>query len=205
MNCIIPFEKEIKFKTNIAEILSISLEHDYTLNDCEILGNFTILGDYKSHEVSINKEHFEYVLPFQVNLTCKIDEKSINFDVEDFTYEVINNDTLKVKIEYSIKANELEEEPLFKEVNEPELDKILDELDEDQEREIPNDAKETIINNVNTSDETYVTYKIHEVKETDTIESICMKYNVSKNILSEYNDISNLVLKDKLLIPEVNE
>ena len=61
MNCIIPFTKDIKFKTNIAEILSISLEHDFTANPEEVLGNFTISGDYKSHEVSVNKEHFEYV------------------------------------------------------------------------------------------------------------------------------------------------
>ena len=33
MNCIIPFTKDIKFKTNICEILSISLEHEYTVND----------------------------------------------------------------------------------------------------------------------------------------------------------------------------
>ena len=46
MNCIIPFTKDIKFKTNIAEILSISLEHDFTANPEEVLGNFTISGDY---------------------------------------------------------------------------------------------------------------------------------------------------------------
>ena len=40
MNCIIPFTKDIKFKTSISEILSISLEHDYTLNDNDLLGNF---------------------------------------------------------------------------------------------------------------------------------------------------------------------
>ena len=44
MNCIIPFTKDIKFKTNIAEILSISLEHDFTANPEEVLGNF-IMGD----------------------------------------------------------------------------------------------------------------------------------------------------------------
>ena len=72
MNCIIPFTKDVKFKSNIAEILSVSLEHDYTANETEVLGNFTISGEYKTHEVSVNKEHFEYVLPFSVNMTNKL-------------------------------------------------------------------------------------------------------------------------------------
>lgn len=216
MNCIIPFTKDVKFKSNIAEILSVSLEHDYTANETEVLGNFTISGEYKVHEVSVNKEHFEYVLPFSVNMTNKIDTNSVNFEVQDFTYEVIDNDTLRVNIEYSINADELkEEEPLFKQVEEPTLDNLLDEIDREveeepkeeinEERDISEEAKDTILNNINDSDDVYVTYHIHEMKETDTVESICLKYNTSDSILGEYNDLSTLTLGDKIIIPEINE
>ena len=167
MNCIIPFTKDIKFKTNIAEILSISLEHDYTANPEEILGNFTVSGDYKSHEISVNKEPFEYVLPFSVSMTNKIDTNSVDFAIEDFTYEVIDNDTLRVNIEYSINAPEIKEEEkdLFIEVEEPTLDNILDEIEEtnetreeiedatqSNERDIAEDTKATILNNVSNED-----------------------------------------------------
>ncbi len=210
MNCIIPFTKDVKFKSNIAEILSVSLEHDYTANETEVLGNFTISGEYKTHEVSVNKEHFEYVLPFSVNMTNKIDTNSVNFEVQDFTYEVIDNDTLRVNIEYSINADELkEEEPLFKQVEEPTLDNLLDEIDKEvevkEERDISEETKDTILNNINDSDDVYVTYHIHEMKETDTVESICLKYNTSDSILGEYNDLSTLTLGDKIIIPEINE
>ena len=211
MNCIIPFTKDVKFKSNIAEILSVSLEHDYTANETEVLGNFTISGEYKVHEVSVNKEHFEYVLPFSVNMTNKIDTNSVNFEVQDFTYEVIDNDTLRVNIEYSINADELkEEELLFKQVEEPTLDNLLDEIDREveepkeeinEERDISEEAKDTILNNINDSDDVYVTYHIHEMKETDTVESICLKYNTSDSILGEYNDLSTLTLGDKIIIP----
>lgn len=215
MNCIIPFTKDVKFKSNIAEILSVSLEHDYTANETEVLGNFTISGEYKVHEVSVNKEHFEYVLPFSVNMTNKIDTNSVNFEVQDFTYEVIDNDTLRVNIEYSINADEVKgEEPLFKQVEEPTLDNLLDEIDREveepkeeinEERDISEEAKDTILNNINDSDDVYVTYHIHEMKETDTVESICLKYNTSDSILGEYNDLSTLTLGDKIIIPEINE
>ena len=215
MNCIIPFTKDVKFKSNIAEILSVSLEHDYTANETEVLGNFTISGEYKTHEVSVNKEHFEYVLPFSVNMTNKIDTNSVNFEVQDFTYEVIDNDTLRVNIEYSINADEVKgEEPLFKQVEEPTLDNLLDEIDREveepkeeinEERDISDEAKDTILNNINDNDDVYVTYHIHEMKETDTVESICLKYNTSDSILGEYNDLSTLTLGDKIIIPEINE
>lgn len=216
MNCIIPFTKDVKFKSNIAEILSVSLEHDYTANETEVLGNFTISGEYKTHEVSVNKEHFEYVLPFSVNMTNKIDTNSVSFEVQDFTYEVIDNDTLRVNIEYSINADEIkEEETLFKQVEEPTLDNLLDEIDREEkeetkeekneERDISDEAKDTILNNINDSDDVYVTYHIHEMKETDTVESICLKYNTSDAILGEYNDLSTLTLGDKIIIPEINE
>ena len=156
-------------------------------------------------------------------MTTKIDEESVNFEVEDFTYEIIDNDILRVNIEYSINASEIKEEPkeeeLFKRVEEPELDKILEEIEtdreepkeevkeeqKDEERDITDEAKNTILDSINNTDDAYVTYHIHEMKETDTIESICIKYNTSKNIIGDYNDIENLVIGDKIIIPEVNE
>ena len=229
MNLIIPFTKDIKFNTSIVEIVSISLEHDYTVNDSEILGNFIISGDYKSHEVSVNKEHFEYVLPFSVDLTTRIDRESVDFAIEDFTYEIKNNDTLEVRIEYSINAleekqeepkEEIIEEPLFERVEEDTtLEDMLDSIDEDvtrddteikeeteeEKRGVSEEDKKTIIDSINEADENFVTYHIHIMKENDTIDTICTKYNTTSSILSEYNDLSTVAINDKLIIPDINE
>ena len=236
MNLIIPFTKDIKFNSSIAEITSISLEHDYTVNDGEILGNFIVSGDYKSHELSVNKEHFEYVLPFSVELTTRIDRNSVDFSIEDFTYEIKNNDTLEVRIEYSVndleekketKEEVVEEEPLFERVEEDvTLEDMLDKINEDirddeeaeetdkedtmeteviEQRDVTEDDKKTIIDSINDADDAFVTYHIHIMKETDTIDTVCTKYNTTSNILSEYNDLSTVAIGDKLIIPDINE
>ena len=216
MNLIIPFTKDIKFNSSIAEITSISLEHDYTVNDREILGNFIITGDYKSHEVSVNKEHFEYVLPFSVDLTTRIDCESVDFAIEDFTYEIKNNDTLVVKIEYSINALEEKEEieePLFERIEEEttledmvdSIDRDVPEINEEEKRDVSEEDKKTIIDSINEADENFVTYHIHIMKENDTIDTICTKYNTTSSILSEYNDLSTVAINDKLIIPDINE
>ena len=109
MKSVIPFNKEILFKTNIAEISSISLEHDYELTDKEVKGNFIVSGDYKAHEVSVNKEPFRYSLPFAIDLDDNIDRETVSLDIEDFSYD-FHKDVLEVKIEFSLCAERIKEE-----------------------------------------------------------------------------------------------
>ena len=61
--------------------------------------------------------------------------------------------------------------------------------------------------NINTNiftpsnEEKYVTYRVYKVTETDTIDTIITKYNVTKEMLSDYNNIENIIPGDKLIIP----
>ena len=228
MNLTIPFTKDIKFSSNISEILSISLEHEYTVNELGVLGNFIISGEYKTHEVSVNKENFEKVLPFSVDLTTKIDTDSLDFAIEDFTYELKDKNTLKVNIEYSIKANLLKEE-VFESVEDANetLEDMLDNIDleekeerndevieekmeekediEEQRDTVSEEEKETVISSTLEKEESFITYNIHIMQSNDTIENICAKYNTNTSILEEYNDISKVSVGDKIIIPEINE
>ena len=217
MNLIIPFTKDIKFTSSISEITSISLEHEYTVNNDEILGNFILNGDYKTHELSVNKEHFEHVLPFRVDISTRIDRESVDLAIQDFTYEIKDNDTLKVNIEYCVNALELKEEnkqeenkqeELFERVEDDDtLEDMLDNMDEitDEDRNVTEDDKKTILESINEQDESFVTYHIHIMQENDTIDTICTKYNTTSNILNEYNDLSTVAIGDKLIIPDLNE
>ncbi len=170
MNCIIPYTKEIPFNSKIKEITSISLEHEMNINAGEILGNFIVSGEYKAHELSVNKESFEYVLPFSIDLTERIIEDTINFNITDFTYEILNDNTLKVIIEFSVVGEEKEEEEELEEREEvfqtPEelVDDDIIELTEERE-EIPDSIEEEDIEIVQETPEVIEVKEIIEEKE----------------------------------------
>ena len=75
----------------------------------------------------------------------------------------------------------------------------------DTENEITEEDKSELIESINDKEESFVTYQIHIMKETDTIESVCTKYNTTQTILGDYNDLSTLTIGDKLIIPDTNE
>ena len=109
MNCKIPFTKDIDFEKTLYEITSISLEHEIKVEKGTLKGNFILTGDFKSHEVSVNKEPFSYVLPFEITISEDIDENTIEFMIDDFTYEVKENNILHVDIDFNVIGSKKEE------------------------------------------------------------------------------------------------
>ena len=216
MNLIIPFEKKVKFDTPISEICSISLEHEITKNDGEILGNFLITGTYKEHELSINKTDFNFTLPFSVELTTRVDLSSLDMSIDKFTYD-LNGSDLDIKIDYVIEAQDLKEEPVFERVEqdiepitliEEEKEKIIDEENEIKEEINTNEKREikseTIINSVKAEDD-YISYHIHIVSSGESLESIALKYHITIEEIETINNITTIEENDKLLIPLENE
>ncbi len=244
----IPFESTLDFKTNIYEITKMSLEHDYNVNEGAVLGNFYVTGEYRSHEVSVNKEPFKFTLPFEVEISDDIDLDTLEFNIEDFSYTIEGENKLKVNIEYSLAAEERKgelidtDEDVFEEVPDEELQREMDELDEliSKEEETTEEVKEeteptekleevkeevveeppeteedderitkeqekTIMETITSSDDTFVTYHVHMVKESETMESIATMYSIPTSLLQEYNNVDTITLGDKILIPKVDE
>ena len=211
MQEIIPYEKDIKFDTKISEITSISLEHEEDLKSDDIEGLFIVSGDYKVHPISVNKEEFKYKIPFNIELSDSINRESIKLDINDFTYDIKDDDTLSIKVElifnYELKEEQLEEEL------DREIEELISKPEEVQEAKVeelePTEEKrevETIEENKEAIQEnTYVTYHVYMVTQEDNIESICLKYNIDINTLKEYNDFKELNVGDKLLIPIKDE
>lgn len=229
MKQIVPFKKDLLFKTKVSEITSISLEREIDTSEAGIItGVFHITGDYKMNEGSINRDDFSFDLPFDITLDPRYDMSSVKADIEDFYYDIINNDTLKVNIDLFIEAEYLEEEPVMEEqvVEEPVREEVTQEVREERKDEemdtidIKKDDVKDVVDdevreedNITASDlfsnlddtETYTTYYVYIVKEEDTIDKILVKYGISKDELESYNDITNIKPGDKVIIPKTYE
>ena len=251
MKSIIPYTKSISLGSKIAEITSMSLEHELDIKPGEISGNFIISGEYKSHEVSVNKEPFLQKLPFSIELTENIDLDSIDFEITDFSYDLLNDDTIEVAIEFGFQAEEItkeegtpivedtaeEERSIFetadpvletdlvdlmetesKEEMNAENEENLEEVEEERKdmgeeknisiKEVKEDmgaSEDTIISQVNPTDDSYATYHIHIVKEGETIETICTMYQSNMNLLADYNDLREVNMGDKIIVPKEDE
>ena len=207
MNKIVPFKKEIIFKTNVFEITSISLEHTLKVEDYTVSGNFIISGEYKITEQSVDVEIFKYEIPFSIAFDSKYILDNASVDINDFYYEVINDRVLSVNIEVLVdKIEEKEEEDDIVEENIIEERCVEEEDIENLETKEENDNNSSIniFNNINIED-SYNTYKVYIVREDDTLESIMSKYDISKEQLEEYNDLSELKIGDKIIIPITDE
>ena len=191
----VPFKKDISFNTNIEEINSISLEYEITeKKDSLIAGKFMLSGDYRMTPSSPNLDLFNYELPFNINIDKKYNIDDSNIDISDFYYEVINNKVLSINIELEVdNVTEKEEENV----------RCIEEEEEIKEEiTIKTNAPQTpsLFNSLEDSDN-YTTYKIHIITENDTLESIIMDYGTTKEELEDYNDLSELKLGNKLIIP----
>ncbi len=249
MKKIISFEKEIAFSSMIREVTSIALDHTLKFTDSSsVKGNFVISGTYKMTEASTLEEKFSYEIPTEIDLSERLDLETCKISIDDFTYEVVNEDTLKCNIDVLVEGVEevvLEEddvEVLDDDERECDGDKKEDkeieipikDLNTDVEREEVDDDKsveevvtinkidekvkeEKEANDNNSSDigslfasldsaeETFTTYSVYIFRREDTLDKVLDKYKITREELCEYNDLDNLEIGSKLIIPSTNE
>lgn len=231
MKNIIPFKKDVIFKTNLSEITSISLENTLSINNDTISGDFIISGDYKVSDNSTSVEPFELKLPFEIIMDDRYDTKKATIDIDDFYYEIVNNNVLSVTIDVlvdKLQEKELVElddlveekkniEILNKEEEEMDINNIFEERsinveekdsskdEEIREEDTAQDKINSLFSQISNDNEVYVTYNVFILRDGDTIDSVLEKYNITEEELKKYNDLSNLQLGDKLIIPNTYE
>jgi len=110
------FEKDLTFQTMIGEVTTISFEEDLKfINKSNIEGNFYISGKYKMTEASTLLEDFAFSVPIEIALLENYDLETTKISVLNFSYEVIDDATLRSKIDILVEGREeviLEEEKL---------------------------------------------------------------------------------------------
>lgn len=290
MKKIISFEKKLDFSSMIGEITAISLDHNLKfIDDSNIEGEFTISGSYKLTEASRIEENFNFTIPADIVLSEKLDLSTTKVEVDDFYYEIENDDTLICYIDIKVEGVEkidlqeelredvkeeiptaeiieeqkievmprieeqktvenvkLEEkiEPLKEQtsitdvlptVDKKEIEEQLSSSDErecdgdntyqdmEQLKEMENKDMETkekesenqtiekeqsmgsLFSSLKESDETFATYSVYILRQEETIQSLIEKYKTTKEELESYNDLSNITIGSKIIIPVQND
>ena len=222
MRQVIPFTKDIEFKTMINEITNISLEHDLSLKDkYNINGNFIITGKYKINETSPQEDIFSYKIPIDISLDQSYKTDNIEIEIDDFNYSKKDSNILNVNIDLSLenleKIEEIEtiefedrkmlsddEKESIKELitGEKEID-LFEETTDKKELNIKEDIKQpsSLFEAFKNSDETFSTYSVYIIRNGDNIDEIISKYKITREILEEYNDMSNIKIGTKIIIP----
>lgn len=251
MQKVISFDKILDFKTMVGEVTSISLDPKLAFSDdSTISGELVISGKYKLTAASRLEDDFLFHLPVEIVLTESLDEETRSVSIDDFRYEVEDDDSLSCHIDLLVEGVEkievddnCEDEDIHRHSADLHEDSVYEELplEEVQSREvefIPNNEesshkeRETKIDSVSEvveekqpvssgveeadstnqdvgslfssfkdSDETFATYSVYIVRQNDTIESIMEKYQVSREDLDNYNDLDNLTIGMKIIIP----
>ena len=278
MKQIVPFTRKISFDTSVDEITSISLDKTIkNIEDSIISGVFDLYLEYKESDISVSTLKYTSTIPFDIDVDSKYSLKNVKVDIDDFYYEiedddvVLHIDLLVDNLEYAEeelesiitkhedrKDTELETFDEEEETDDTKLDdkedaklEVVDRkieevkpVDKEEKEEKTLNKEEKPINKVDEvvkpkeerddsqikiedlfkeldekivdaktspkvpifetfdpKNETYVTYNVHIVREEDNIETICLKYGVTKEELSYYNDISIIKLGDKLIVP----
>lgn len=219
MKKIISFEKKLEFPSMVGEITSIALEHTLEFKSPTLIeGAFLITGTYKLTEASCIEDNFNFKVPTEIMLTENIDVTTGKITVDDFFYEIENDESLVCHIDVLVEGLEeifIEEQPL------QEVERQVEEIrecdgDENKEIEIPHkeqreDVKEEIeelvleeqslFSNLKDDEDTFTTYSIYIIRQDETIQTVLEKYKITKEELEEYNDLSNITEGSKVIIP----
>ncbi len=125
-------------------------------------------------------------------------------DVKEIEIPIKENKEIKKEKQETIKQEEIkkEEEPEEKpkkRITKQEITK--EEVVEEQETE----TNSFHLFDITESDETYGTLLVYIVRENETVNSIITKYNTTIEELEKYNDLKDLSIGTKLIIPVNNE
>ncbi len=194
-------EEDFNYKLPIE--ISLTEKLDISTSKVEI-SNFT----YKMMDENIMLCNIELLIEglelLDESRECDGDVSEIEIPIKEDIDKVINNEVIN-------DTDTLESDVLLKENNEVKHDKrddiVVNKKEVAETVDINKDDKveNTSIFNINEDSETYGTLLVYIVRENETINSIITKYNTTIEELEKYNDLKDLSIGTKLIIPLVNE
>lgn len=201
---------KISETSSSTEKFSFDLPFDITIDDKYKLDHVTLDIDDFYYEIIDNK-----MLSVNIEvLIDKLEEKPLIQKEIIEQKEMTLEDTLEELKEEKMKENILDidsdedkrcyddEEVQLQQLNEK-TEVPFKQLDDKVEAVSKNSVK-SLFDNFDSTAETFSTYKVCIVRENDNVDTIIQKYSITKEELSLYNDLSDLKIGDKLIIPSQN-
>ena len=165
---------------------------------------------------SIEIADFYYEIENNYTLICYIELKVEGVEIVILEEE---NNTQNEKINEQLKVSQKEalpklEEAVFhienietspkEDLRECDSEILIEEKEDSEENMITENknAVSSLFENINESEETYATYSVYILREEETITSLINKYNTTKEELESYNDLTNLSIGTKIIIPQ---
>ncbi len=218
----IALEHNLKMENNDSIVGVFTVSGKYKINEISINEesfenniNFDITLDdkYDASKVKIDIDDFYYEIVDDVYLRVHIDVLVDNLVYakkplpEEKKEEKVNIEdvipSIKKLDERSSSTNNIEEEVIDIKEDVKDID------NEKTEERDENFNKEEIVNNFSSSflseENSFATYKVHIVRESETIDTIIEKYNTTKEELEKYNSLDNIILGSKIIVPVSNE
>ena len=207
MNKIIPFNKEIKFNEKIGEITSIALDDTLKFTDEYTIGGELIIRG--CHKYLDQEEDFSYPIPTGISVDEKYDTSKAKISIDDFYYEIVNDDILKVKIDLILDDLFYKKEEIMPlvhniTVDETREDEVIENLEEIQDKNTNLEENDNE-NEKNDDKKEYSIYRVYLITNDDTLDDVLKKYQITKEELAYYNDLDNFKPGVKLIIPSVDE
>ena len=138
---------------------------------------------------------------------------------EEEVIEPVREDQPKID-EEQVEDTTNDNKELLTDIEVEESQKVIDNIintDKKEEPVIKNDTQEEVKTTTDTkvmnsifsafanTEETYTTYSVYLLRENDSIENIIENYGVTREELSYYNDLDNLNVGSKIIIPTVKK
>ena len=228
------FKTNISEVTSISLENTLSIKDDIIKGDFLVSGEYKISDKSTSVDPFSLNLPFEIVIDERYNTekaTADIDDfyyEIVNDNVLRIAIDVLidNLEERPLINEFDLldetpkrELLEVEEEVLEEELPKEEKEEVREAIIEEtfkeevkEERCIESETEEdmqekinSLFSNFSKDSEVYVTYNVYIVRDGDTLESILAKYDIELDELKKYNDLSELKLGDKLIIPNTYE
>ena len=204
----------------------INLDSKYDTKNLEIVVGdfyFEIINeeDLKINvEIDLNGLEEKEIKKEIISSKISLEENEKVEELELAKKELVRDSNMEEIIPIPMEMNEIKEKFEFGDNINP-LDKLTQEIEEDiKNEEVINTnysdntnikmnqktSVSSIFSSISSDEETFSTYHVYIVRENDTIEYIIDKYKTSRDELQNYNDLNDIKVGSKIIIPcSVNE